>query len=93
MTEYAEFETKCPHCGRINRLHGHPDGDMPTEGDCSVCWKCLGASVYTKELGLRQMTREEAFDPQWRARYDELIQIAGRATTPSEAIERARNVL
>jgi len=59
MTEVPP--TMCPSCGR--RLDGATDiefnGDVPSEGDVSVCSYCQNISVFRADQTLRPMTARE----------------------------------
>jgi hypothetical protein len=57
---FEELPTTCVHCGRVNELHGGPEeSDRPSPGDISVCWKCLGVSVFDANLQLIHPTPEQ----------------------------------
>jgi hypothetical protein len=63
--ELDEFDhmhdTTCPYCGRTNDLHREvkQEGVGPSPGDVSVCFGCVGVSVYDENLALRIPTDEE----------------------------------
>lgn len=45
------FATTCPYCGA--KQDHHSGAGQPQRGDTSVCFECLGASVYAEDLTLR----------------------------------------
>lgn len=51
-SECHEFPMHCPHCGRLNDVHGGHE-EPPTVGALSVCFGCEGVSVFeTGPFGL-----------------------------------------
>jgi hypothetical protein len=47
----------CPWCGyQVDRSTG--DGE-PSEGDISICLKCLNLNTYESDLSLRKMNEDE----------------------------------
>ena len=58
-----EFDVDCPHCGRVREVHtgaGDAQGTTPSSGDVSICFNCLGTSVFDDTLKLRLPTQQEA---------------------------------
>jgi hypothetical protein len=57
----TEFNTHCPHCGKLNECHtsvSDPDA-IPGPGDMSFCFTCGGIAVYDEDLQLTHLTLEQ----------------------------------
>ena len=71
-----EFDIDCPHCGRIREVHtgtGDAQGTVPKPGDVSVCFNCLGTSVFDEQLKLRLPTQQEAKEIAATPSFNELM--------------------
>lgn len=67
MKFVEDLAIPCPHCGRVNDLHGSlmQAERVPQPGCRSICWKCQGVSVFVEVDGVltqRAATTDEAAD-------------------------------
>lgn len=91
-------ESACGHCGKLMDGASNWNGDeAPSEGDCMVCFYCLGVCVYKNDLTLRAATDKEIAE--WdhdlrmtineiRRKIDQFWRIKGDGTYPIKSGDR-----
>ena len=85
--------TTCPYCGRSNEAHAPTDPDQkpPSAGDVSICWKCLGISIFQEDGTVRRTTPEEDADLRTHENIQDALRVMRKAAGPTAAADILRH--
>lgn len=82
-----EESIACPHCGRINDLHGSMlEHRTPSAGDGSICWKCRGFAVFYEVDGRLSLRRAHGEEIE-RVEVTAVLEAMNAARVPREAYD------
>jgi len=81
----AEFDHRCPHCGRTNQVADGPSPESkPEPGDISICWRCGKVSVFAENGSTRLPTEEEAAEIQRDPEIRKALALRAECYTPQQ---------
>lgn len=90
MTQDTEINLPCPGCGRVNQVATGATGDIPEDGDVSICWGCGVIGIFAGDplSHVRHPTDEERRELMADEGVQNAVRAIGYSQGPVEAVAR-----